>query len=91
MKKAVITVLGTDCLGITMNVSEILVKANINILDISQTILDNYFNMVMVVDITESTATFAETAEKLKALGEKMGLDIKMQDTDVFDTLHQTS
>lgn len=89
MKKAVITVLGKDCVGITMNVCEVLAGANINILDISQTIVSGYFNMVMVVDITASTLTFEETTAKLGAVGEKMGLNIKMQHTDIFDAMHR--
>lgn len=89
MKKAVITVLGKDCVGITMKICEVLVKANINILDISQTIVDGYFNMVMVVDITEATIAFEKTAESLKAVGEEMGLQIRMQHTAIFDAMHR--
>ena len=69
MKKAVVTVLGLDQVGITAKVCAVLAETNINILDISQTIVGGYFNMVMVVDITGAKDTFDETAEKLYEVG----------------------
>jgi ACT domain-containing protein len=89
MKKAVVTVLGLDKVGITAKVCTILADTNINILDISQTIVGGYFNMVMVVDITEAKDAFAEAAEKLQAVGEELGLEIKIQHTDIFDAMHR--
>jgi len=89
MKKAVVTVLGLDKVGITAKVCAVLADTNINILDISQTIVGGYFNMVMVVDITEAKDAFATAAEKLQAVGEEMGLEIKIQHTDIFDAMHR--
>ena len=89
MKKAVVTVLGLDKVGITAKVCAVLADTNINILDISQTIVGGYFNMVMVVDITEAKDAFATAAEKLQAVGEEMGLEIKNQHTDIFDAMHR--
>ncbi len=89
MKKAVVTVLGLDKVGITAKVCAALAEANINILDISQTIVGGYFNMVMVVDITEAKDTFDTTAEKLHAVGEEMGLEVKIQHTEIFDAMHR--
>lgn len=89
MKKAVVTVLGLDQVGITAKVCAVLAETNINILDISQTIVGGYFNMVMVTDITEAKDTFAAAAEKLQAVGEQMGLEIKMQHTEIFDAMHR--
>ena len=89
MKKAVVTVLGLDQVGITAKVCAVLADTNINILDISQTIVGGYFNMVMVVDISEAKDTFDATAEKLQTLGENMGLNIKIQHTDIFDAMHR--
>lgn len=89
MKKAVVTVLGLDKVGITAKVCTVLADTNINILDISQTIVGGYFNMVMVVDITEAKDAFAEAAEKLQAVGKEMGLEIKIQHTDIFDAMHR--
>lgn len=89
MKKAVVTVLGLDKVGITAKVCTVLADTNINILDISQTIVGGYFNMVMVVDITEAKDAFAEASEKLQAVGEELGLEIKIQHTDIFDAMHR--
>ena len=75
-KKAVITVLGLDRVGITAKVCTALAETNINILDISQTIVGGYFNMVMVVDITNASDVFDETAEKLEKVGEELGMKI---------------
>lgn len=89
MKKAVVTVLGLDQVGITARICTVLAEQNINILDISQTIVGGYFNMVMVVDVTEAKENFGEITEKLDEVGEKMGLKIKMQHTDIFDAMHR--
>ncbi len=89
MEKAVITVLGQDCVGITARVCTVLAESNINILDISQTIVGGYFNMVMVVDITSMKLGYDEISEKLDALGNNMGLKIKIQHTKIFDAMHR--
>ena len=89
MKKAVVTVLGQDKVGITAKICGVLAETNINILDISQTIVGGYFNMVMVVDITEAKDTFDETAEKLYAVGEELGMKITIQHTEIFDAMHR--
>ena len=89
MKKAVVTVLGQDKVGITAKICGVLAETNINILDISQTIVGGYFNMVMVVDITEAKDTFEETAEKLHAVGKELGMKIKIQHTEIFDAMHR--
>lgn len=89
MKKAVVTVLGLDKVGITAKVCTALADTNINILDISQTIVGGYFNMVMVVDITDAKDTFAAAEEKLQVVAEEMGLEIKIQHTDIFDAMHR--
>ena len=89
MKKAVVTVLGQDKVGITAKICGVLAETNINILDISQTIVGGYFNMVMVVDITEAKDTFDETSENLSAVGEELGMKIKIQHTEIFDAMHR--
>ena len=89
MKKAVITVLGKDRVGITLKVCEVLAGANINILDISQTIVSGYFNMVMVTDITDANMAFEDISAKLAAVGEALGLEIKIQHTAIFDAMHR--
>ena len=89
MKKAVITVLGVDKVGITAKVCTALADTEINILDISQTIIDGYFSMVMIVDITNAKDTFDETAEKLNEVGAELGMEIKIQHTEIFDAMHR--
>ena len=89
MKKAVITVLGQDKVGIIAKVCTFLCESNVNILDISQTIVGGYFDMVMVVDITAMTCPFDAAVERLAGIGEEMGLKIKMQHTEIFDAMHR--
>lgn len=87
--KAVITVIGKDRVGIIYSVSDILAKANINILDISQTIMQNIFTMIMLVDIGESKINFSEISKELEDLGEKLGLSIRIQHEDIFNSMHR--
>ena len=87
--KAVVTVLGFDRKGIIAQVSYVLFERGINILDISQTIIDGYFNMVMIVDLSEPTCPFDELQEELSALGKKLGLQVRIQKSEIFDAMHQ--
>ena len=87
--KAVVTVLGFDRKGIIAQVSRILYESDVNILDISQTILDGLFNMVMLVDISDPSCTFDELALSLDALGERLGLQIRIQRNEIFEAMHQ--
>ena len=87
--KAVVTVLGFDRKGIIARVSWVLFDKGINILDISQTILDGYFNMVMIVDLSEPTCAFDELQAELNALGKEMGLQIRIQKNEIFEAMHQ--
>lgn len=89
MEKVVITVLGKDKVGIIASVCNILADSAINILDISQTIVDEYFNMVMVVDIAKAEKSFEAVAEALNNYGDSCGLKIKMQHTKIFDAMHR--
>ena len=89
MKKAVITVLGQDKVGIIAKVCTFLCESNVNILVIPQTIVGGYFDMVMVVDITAMTCPFDDAVERLAGIGEEMGLKIKMQHTEIFDAMHR--
>ena len=87
--KAVVTVLGFDRKGIIARVSGVLFERGINILDISQTILDGYFNMVMIVDLSEPVCPFDELQAELSALGREMGLQIRIQKNEIFEAMHQ--
>ena len=89
MKKTIITVVGKDTVGIIAKVCTYLAENRINILDISQTILDGYFNMVMIVDLSEPTCPFDELQGDLNKLGEKLGLQIRVQKNEIFEAMHQ--
>ena len=87
--KAVVTVLGKDRTGIIAEVSHLLYLKGVNILDISQTIMEGYFTMMMVVDLTECQAPFDALRADLKAYGESRGLSIRIQREDIFDAMHK--
>ncbi len=89
VQRAIISIIGVDKVGIIYSVSKLLAEANINILDISQTILRDIFTMIMIVDISNSTVEFNILKENLNSLGEKMGLKIDIQKEDIFRAMHR--
>ena len=90
MKKTVITVLGKDNVGIIAGVCTYLAENNVNILDLAQTIVDGMFNMMMIVDISNSEKSFLELSEGMAKMGEeKLGVQIKMQQEDIFEAMHR--
>lgn len=89
MKRTIITVVGKDTVGIIAKVCTYLAENGINILDISQTIVQGYFNMMMIVDINESRKSFGDMADDLNALGEQIGVVIKCQKEEIFDMMHR--
>ncbi|HEY4537936.1 MAG TPA: ACT domain-containing protein [Erysipelothrix sp.] len=89
--KAIVTVVGKDQVGIISQVSKVLAENNVNILDIDQSILEGYFNMFMIVDLTETKNSFSEVQDNLYALKTSLGVEITMQRTEVFETMHRVS
>ena len=89
MKKTIITVVGEDTVGIIARVCSYLADSNSNILDISQTIIDGYFNMMMIVDANRSVKSMEELVSDLKALGEEIGVMIRCQHEDIFNKMHR--
>jgi len=87
--KAIVTVIGKDRVGIIAKVSNALAKNRVNIMDISQTILQDYFAMIMLVDLTEMTISFSDLSEKLSEEGKTIGVQIKIQREEVFKAMHQ--
>ena len=87
--KAYITVLGSDRTGIIARVSMLLYEADVNILDITQTILGGIFTMVMLVDLSGMRASFDELSGQLGALARDMGLEIRMQRSEIFEAMHR--
>ena len=86
--KAIITVLGKDTTGIIASVSDILAKSHVNILDISQTIIQEYFTMIMLVDLSKATKSFKDLKETLEAKEKELNLSIKIQHEDIFNSMH---
>ncbi len=89
MKKTIITVLGKDKVGIIAKVCVYLSQNNINILDIAQTIVDGYFNMMMVVDISEASKDQSRINEELGDLGDEIGVQIRAQSEEIFNMMHR--
>ena len=89
MTKAVITVIGKDTVGIIAGICTYLAEKKVNILDISQTIVQGYFNMMMIVDTNGCTKQSGDVADELAALGEKIGVVIKCQKEEIFDSMHR--
>ena len=89
MKKAIVTVIGTDRVGIIASVSAKLLEYGINILDISQTILQEYFAMVMLVDISGIPISFHTLKQELSELGDRIGLSVRIQNSEIFDAMHK--
>ena len=85
---AIVTVLGQDRVGIIAAVCNRLAGYNVNILDISQTILQGAFTMVRAVDVSKSSASFGELGEGLSDLAKEMGLSIRIQREEIFDAMH---
>ena len=89
MKKTIVTVVGKDTVGIIARVCTYLAENQINILDISQTIVQGYFNMMMIVDMNQMSKEFGTVVDELKALGEEIGVMIKCQKEEIFDSMHR--
>ena len=89
MKKTIITVLGKDKVGIIAKDCVYLSQNNINILDIAQTIVDGYFNMMMVVDIADASKDQSRINEELGDLGEEIGVQIRAQSEEIFNMMHR--
>ncbi|MDE6551105.1 MAG: ACT domain-containing protein [Clostridia bacterium] len=87
--KAIVSVIGKDKKGIIAGVSGLLSDMDVNIEDISQTILQDYFTMIMAVELKESKLSFTQISDKLSELGTKIGVEIKMQSQQIFDAMHK--
>ena len=87
--KVIITVVGKDTVGIIAKVCTYLAENGINILDISQTIVSGYFNMMMIVDLSKASKEFAEVAESLEEVGKDLGVSVKCQRAEIFEMMHR--
>ena len=89
MKRAIITVVGKDTVGIIAKVCTYLSEENVNVLDISQTIVGGYFNMMMIVDVSASKVEFNKLSDELAEVGNEIGCVIRIQLEDIFDMMHR--
>ena len=87
--KAILTVIGRDQVGIIAAVCALLSEKNVNVMDISQTIMQEYFTMIMLVDVSAANVPFAQLKEELTAAGEARNLDIRIQREDIFNAMHR--
>lgn len=87
--RAVITVLGKDMVGILAKVSNICADKGVNIIEVTQSVLQDLFAMIMLVDISGCTVSFAELTDEMTALGNRMGLKIHMMHEDIFNSMHR--
>lgn len=89
MKKTIITVVGKDTVGIIAKVCTYLAENKVNILNISQTIVEEYFNMMMIADLHESDKAFDQIADELAQVGDEIGVIIKCQREEIFNSMHR--
>ena len=89
MKKIVVTVIGADSVGIVAGVTKELALQNINILDISQTILDGIFDMIQICDMEKAKGTLKDVQDALGMLGKELGVDVRVQLADIFYAMHR--
>lgn len=87
--RVVLTVIGQDKVGIIAGVSNALAECNINIININQNIMQGFFNMVLIGDMSEATVSLQEAKEKVHALGERIGVEIRMQSEEIFTAMHR--
>ena len=87
--RVIITVVGKDTVGIIAKVCTYLSESGVNVLDISQTIVSGYFNMMMIVDMAAATKSFSDVSSQLDTLGEEIGVAIKCQNEEIFEKMHR--
>ena len=87
--RVVLTIVGKDKVGITAKVSNALAEMNINIININQNIMQGFFNMVLIADMAETNVSIAEARDKMAALGEEIGVEIRLQSEEIFSAMHR--
>lgn len=87
--KAIVTVIGEDQVGIIAEVTATLAKQQVNVLDISQTIMQQFFTMMMMVDVSHAAICFEEVQKELKVVGDKMNVSIQIQNEEIYHAMHR--
>lgn len=89
MIKAIISVVGNDRVGIIAKISTLLAEHDVNVLDISQTVMQGYFTMIMLVDVEKLDIKFGDFSDEMNKLGEEIGMNIRVQHEDIFNSMHR--
>ena len=89
MSKAIVTIIGSDRVGIIAGIANVVAEANVNILDISQSVIREYFTMIMMVDLGGASASFDQLRQKLAAKGEELGVKVEIQREEIFQAMHR--
>lgn len=89
MSRAIVTIIGSDRVGIIAGIANVLSDANVNILDISQSVLREYFTMIMMVDIAGAKVSFEELRKALDAKGHQLGVKVEIQREEIFQAMHR--
>ncbi|MFO7887823.1 MAG: ACT domain-containing protein [Eubacteriales bacterium] len=87
--RSVVTIIGKDKVGIIANIAGLLADKNVNILDINQTVMQEYFTMIMLVDISNLSINLVDLKAELEMIGDKMGLSVRLQREDIFNKMHE--
>lgn len=87
--RVVLTIIGKDKVGIIAGVSNALAECNINIININQNIMQGFFNMVLIADMSAANVTLVEAKEKMHALGDQIGVEIRLQSEEIFAAMHR--
>ena len=87
--RVVLTIVGKDKVGITAKVSNALADMNVNIININQNIMQGFFNMVLIADMAEANVPIADARDKMAALGEEIGVEIRLQSEEIFSAMHR--
>ena len=89
MSRAIVTIIGSDRVGIIAGIANVLSDANVNILDISQSVIREYFTMIMMVDFSGAPGSFEELRKALDAKGGQLGVKVEIQREEIFQTMHR--
>ena len=89
MSRAIVTIIGSDRVGIIAGIANVLSDANVNILDISQSVIREYFTMIMMVDISAASISFEAVRQALDDKGQQLGVKVEIQREEIFQAMHR--
>ena len=87
--RAIVTIIGSDRVGIIAGIANVIADANVNILDISQSVIREFFTMIMMVDLGEASITFEELSDRLARKGQELGVRVEIQREEIFKAMHR--